>query len=244
MKTIKYFLECNFATPMNTPGIGNPSAPEGTQVGSGDIPIGNIKKLKKKKYKRIKEFLELRNFQLRNIIFELDESSLEYINEDFKQLILEGNRVVYTSPDGDDLKMGDHATQRQDRPIEKGGDGERITTEEILNMFKYAWHDIMEMNYEGRFKKFYDKKNERLVNAWTIECHCYLEKPENESKIMCVGDRPTNKTLWAVFMIQEEGNKVDIIIKNIFRGEQLKHSRNQERIKIWSNGNIQQIFKR
>ena len=58
MKDIEYFLECNFATPMNTPGMGNPSAPEGTQVGSGDVPIGSIKTTNKKKKKHLKEYLK------------------------------------------------------------------------------------------------------------------------------------------------------------------------------------------
>jgi len=59
MKTLKDFLECNFATPMNTPGMGNPSAPEGTIPGSGDIPqcidirTGKIYK-RRKKLKRYK----------------------------------------------------------------------------------------------------------------------------------------------------------------------------------------------
>lgn len=58
MKSFKAFLECNFATPMNTPGMGNPSAPEGSSVGSGDVLIGNTIKYKgKKKQKHLKEFL-------------------------------------------------------------------------------------------------------------------------------------------------------------------------------------------
>ena len=54
MKHLKDFLECNFATPMNTPGFGNISAPEGQTVGSGDIPqcldikTGKIYKRRKK----------------------------------------------------------------------------------------------------------------------------------------------------------------------------------------------------
>lgn len=64
MKSFKAFLECNFATPMNTPGMGNPSAPEGPEVGSGDIPIGNIKKLKKKKNKKYLEMRHLNEFIL------------------------------------------------------------------------------------------------------------------------------------------------------------------------------------
>ena len=58
MKTIKIYLEELFATPMNTSGIGNPSAPEGSRVGSGDIPIGNNKILNKKKSKHLKDVLK------------------------------------------------------------------------------------------------------------------------------------------------------------------------------------------
>lgn len=58
MDSLKSFLECNFATPMNTSGIGNPSAPEGSRVGSGDIPIGNNKILNKKKSKHLKDVLK------------------------------------------------------------------------------------------------------------------------------------------------------------------------------------------
>ena len=59
MKTLKDFLECNFATPMNTPGMGGISTPEGTMPGSGDIPqcidikTGKIYK-RRKKLKRYK----------------------------------------------------------------------------------------------------------------------------------------------------------------------------------------------
>jgi len=59
MKTLKDFLECNFATPMNTPGMGGIAASEGTMVGSGDIPqcidvkTGKIYK-RRKKLKRYK----------------------------------------------------------------------------------------------------------------------------------------------------------------------------------------------
>ena len=59
MKTLKDFLECNFATPLNTPGMGGITAPEGTTPGSGDIPqcldirTGKIYK-RRKKLKRYK----------------------------------------------------------------------------------------------------------------------------------------------------------------------------------------------
>ena len=79
----------------------------------------------------ILEFLNRDNFEnkLGRIIFQLDESSLELLDDDFRQMIIEGNdwrhqfkggnRVIWTSKDGDNLRMGDHATQRQDRPVEK-----------------------------------------------------------------------------------------------------------------------------
>jgi len=52
MKSLKDFLkECGegFATPMNTPGMGNPIAPTATEVGSEPlVPINKLKKKKKK----------------------------------------------------------------------------------------------------------------------------------------------------------------------------------------------------
>lgn len=38
MKSLKLYLEELFATPMNTIGMGNVTAPTETNVGSGDIP--------------------------------------------------------------------------------------------------------------------------------------------------------------------------------------------------------------
>jgi hypothetical protein len=55
MKHLKDFLECNFATPMNTPGMGEITAPEGTTPGSGDIPQGITKKVYKKKKSKLKK---------------------------------------------------------------------------------------------------------------------------------------------------------------------------------------------
>lgn len=180
--------------------------------------------------------------KLGKIIFQLDEASLEFVSYELKQMILEGNHVVWTSNDGDDLRMGDHAIQRQDRPQEKGGDGERIKRDEIINMFKWAWGDIMEMNYDGKLKKFYDKKNQRKVDAWTLECQCYLK--DKNGQLTCEGARPIDKTLWAVWFIEENGNKVDLIIKTIFRGERINHSIIQERIRIRRNGNIEKRYKK
>ena len=48
--------------------------------------------------------------------------------------------------------------------------------------------------------------------------------------------------LWAVWMIDEHNSKVDIIIKTIFRGE-LRHTKVQERIRIRTNGNVEQRYK-
>lgn len=193
----------------------------------------------------ILEYISYKNSwqnKLGKIIFQLDESSFDFISDDLKKIILEGNQVVWTSNDGDNLQMGDHAIQRQDRPQEKGGDGQRIERDEIINMFKWSWKDIMEMLYDGKLKKFYDKKHERKVDAWIIECQCYLE--EQQGQLSCTGARPTEKTLWAVWIVEENGNKVDIIIKTIFRGERINHSVSQERIRIRRNGEIEQRYKK
>ena len=63
MKDLKEFIKeeiglgCPFATPANTNGIGNPSAPTDTQSGSGDIPQPLCVDIKTGKlYKRRKKF--------------------------------------------------------------------------------------------------------------------------------------------------------------------------------------------
>ena len=53
----------------------------------------------------------------------------------------------------------------------------------------------------------------------------------------------TNEFIWAVWMLEENGSKVNIIIKTIFRGE-LKHTVVQERIRIRANGNVEKNIKR
>ena len=53
----------------------------------------------------------------------------------------------------------------------------------------------------------------------------------------------TNEFIWAVWMLEENGSKVNIIIKTIFRGE-LKHTVVQERIKIRANGNVEKNIKK
>jgi len=189
------------------------------------------------------------------IILDLDESSLGCLEDDFRillednnyelnfDLILENNRIIWTSKDNDNLKIGDHANSRRDRPIEKGGDGgKRISQYEIINMFRWSWNNIMDMNYEGKLKPFI--YNNREVNAWTIECQCWLNNDkENNNEVIYCGTRPYNMTLWAVWLLQENGSKVDIIIKTIFRGNYLKHTVVQERIKILRNGQIQEKYK-
>lgn len=189
-----------------------------------------------------------------NIIFQLDESSLELLDDEFKQIlednnymltydiILEGNRTIWTSNDGDELKMGDHANSRKDRPVEKGGDGGKpISNAEIINMFRWSWDDIMEMNYDGKLKPF--EYQQRKVNAWTIECQCWLNHDKENNEIIYGGARPKRMNLWAVWMLEENGSKVDITIKTIFRGE-LKHTVVQERIRIRTNGDIEQRYKK
>ena len=58
MKDLKeYIKEEIFATPTNTLGMGNPSAPTDTQLGSGDIPQPLCIDIKTSKtYKRRKKF--------------------------------------------------------------------------------------------------------------------------------------------------------------------------------------------
>lgn len=204
--------------------------------------------------KSILEYLQRDKFEnkIGRIIFQLDESSIELLDDEFQQFIIEGkywrhkggNRVVWTSNDGDNLRMGDHATQRQDRPVEKGGDGgKRIGQYEIVNMFRWAWNDIMEMNYDGKFKPF--EYQQRTVDAWTIECQCWLNNnQEKNGEVEYCGARPKNMNLWAVWMIEENNSKIDITIKTIFRGERINHTSVQERIRIRANGNIEQKYKK
>ena len=192
--------------------------------------------------KSIIEYLNKDKFEnkLGNIIFQLDEDSLELLDDEFRQ-ILESNKTIWSSNDGDELKIGDHANSRKDRPAEKGGDGGKpISNAEIINMFRWAWDDIIEMNYDGKFKPF--EYQQRMVNAWTIECQCWLNIDKENNKVIYGGARPRRMNLWAVWMLQENGSKIDIIIKTIFRGE-LKHTVVQERIRIRANGDVEQRYK-
>ncbi len=202
------------------------------------------------------------------IIFKLDESSLSLLDDNFKQILEDnnnvlsyniiteekyydkthkhnkshGNRTIWTSNDGDELKMGDHANSRKDRPIEKGGDGkEPIKQYEITNMFIWAWDDIIEMNYDGKLKPIiYNNKQ----SSFTLECQCWLNTDkEHNNKIIYGGARPKDMNLWAAWMLEENGSKLDIIIKTIFRGQTFSHSKTQERIRIRANGDIEQRYK-
>jgi len=187
------------------------------------------------------------------IIFDLDESSLDDLEMNFRQLlesnhnvldlnlILENNRIIWTSKDDDNLKIGDHANSRRDRPVDKGGDGgKKIAQYEIVNMFRWSWNNIMDMNYDGKLKPF--EYNGRTVDSWTIECQCWLNNDKESNEVIPCGPRPYNMTLWGVWMLEESGSKVNIIIKTIFRGSFLKHTKVQERIKILRNGQVNEIY--
>lgn len=178
-----------------------------------------------------------------DIIFELDESSVGLINPDSISIITEefkktSGRIIWKSKDEDTLRLTSHAADRQDRPIEKGGDGEHIDLSEIVIMFKHAWNDIMEMFYDGYLKKDIEHDNSK----WVIQCKCYLEEQHN--RIVSVGARPQQKHLWAVWVIEENYStgKIDIKIITIFRGEYLKHRQHQRRLVIANNGYIKQIL--
>jgi hypothetical protein len=221
--------------------------------------------------RNIFEYIQRNTFEnkINNIIFDLDEESLSLLDDEFvaqinenkifslDRLITEekyydkthknnkhhGNRTIWTSNDGDELKMGDHANSRKDRPAEKGGDGGKpISNAEIINMFRWSWDDIMELNYDGKLKPF--EYNQRMVDAWTIECQCWLNTDkEHNNKVVYGGARPKKMNLWAVWMLEENGSKLDIIIKTIFRGQTFSHSKTQERIRIRANGDIEQRYK-
>jgi hypothetical protein len=152
-----------------------------------------------------------------------------------------GNRTIWTSNDGDELKIGDHANQRKDRPVEKGGDGgEPIKQYEIVNMFRWAWDDIMEMDLDGKLEPFEYKQ--RMVDAWTIECQCWLNT--DKDKVVYGGARKRDMNLWAVWLLEQNGKKSDITIKTIFRGERMNHVAVQERIRIKANGHVEQRYKK
>ena len=216
------------------------------------------------------EYLQRNTFEnkVHNIIFDLDEDSLSLLDEDFVNQINEnkifsvdrliteekyydkthkhksrGNRTIWTSNDGDELKIGDHANQRKDRPVEKGGDGgEPIKQYEIVNMFRWAWDDIMEMDLDGKLEPFEYKQ--RMVDAWTIECQCWLNTDRDKDKVVYGGARKRDMNLWAVWLLEQNGQKSDITIKTIFRGERMNHVAVQERIRIKANGHVEQRYKK
>lgn len=161
------------------------------------------------------------------IRFELDNDS--------KQLLLEGNRIIHKDYEST-LKIGDHATQRENRPVDKGGDGEPIEESEIINMFKWSWADIIDMYKEGFLQRTEETK------YFIIQCKCYIKEENN--KLYTDGARPEEKHLWAAWMVVENFNtgKIDIIIRTIFRGSFFRHRRNQERILIANNGYVKRIL--
>ena len=170
-----------------------------------------------------------------SIIYELDESSYYVIEE--------GKRLIYTTNDGDNLRMSDHATQRKNRPVEQGGDnGKPISEAEIINMFRWSWNDIMQMEYEGKLKPF--NYQQRRVDAWTIECQCWLNSRDTQdNQVEYGGARPRSKNLWAVWSIRENNRKFDIVIHTIFRGADFRHTSVQERIRIDTKGKVKQLYR-
>lgn len=220
--------------------------------------------------RNIFEYLHRNTFEnkINNIIFDLDENSLSLLDDEFVSQINEnkffsldrliteekyydkthknnkhhGNRTIWTSNDGDELKMGDHANSRKDRPVEKGGDGgEPIKQYEIVNMFRWAWDDIMEMDLDGKLEPFEYKQ--RMVDAWTIECQCWLNTDkDHNNKVVYGGARKRDMNLWAVWLLESKGAKSDITIKTIYRGERMNHVAVQERIRIKANGNVEQRY--
>jgi hypothetical protein len=196
----------------------------------------------------ISEHLRKYNFSdmIGDIIFELDEASIELLDPTFVEYITEAKyinkydksgRIVWKGKNGDTIKLTSHATEREDRDVEHGGDGEHINETDIVNMFIYSWEEIMGLFYEGHLKK-----DSYGNDAWIIQCKCYLEG--EEPNIKPAGARPENKHLWAVWRIYENytTGKIDIRIVTIFRGVRINHRANQRRIVIANNGYVKQIL--
>lgn len=152
--------------------------------------------------KTIKEYLNRNKFEnkINNIIFDLDEESYNLLDDEFIKIlesnnyilsynmIFEALRVLYKSNDGDELKISNHANERRNRPIEQGGDGKQpIKQNEIINMFRWVWDDIIDMDLNGKLSPF--EYNQRLVNSWVLECQYWL-KNNSENEIVCTGARP------------------------------------------------------
>ena len=173
--------------------------------------------------KALLNYIELSKYVLEDIIIDLEDNSIN-----------EGLRKIYVSKDGDKISMTDHANQRKMRSVEQGGDGEKIYDYEIKDIFRYCWKDIVEMNYEGSFTK------DDNVKSFTVCSKAYLNgKKEN---VKYCGARPQSKYLWVAFMIKEvEHYRINIIIKTIYRGERLKHSKQQEKLEIDHKGKIRRI---
>lgn len=214
--------------------------------------------------KTINQYINKDNFENRlgSISFQLDEASMKLLSLEFRKMITEGYhieidnmisemskydyklkkdknhgfRTIWRSNDDDGLKISSHATEREDRPTEKGGDGEHINEEEIINMFRYAWDDIIDMYYEGELEK------DAGLDRWVIQCKCYLER--RGDNIRCNGARPENKYLWAVWVIRENytSRKIDITIITLFRGTRLNHTRRQLKLTIATNGYIKKYI--
>ena len=198
--------------------------------------------------KTILEYIQLHKKQynfsemIGDIIFELDESSLSFFDPSFIEYIYENRydrsgRVVWKGNNGDTIKLTSHATEREDRDVQHGGDGEHINEQDIVNMFIYSWEEIMGLFYEGHLKK--DKYGN---DAWIIQCKCYLEG--QEPNIKPAGARPEDKHLWAVWRIYENytTGKIDIRIITIYRGVRINHRANQRRILIANNGYVKKIL--
>lgn len=194
--------------------------------------------------KSLFEYLTNTNYTLDNIIFQLDESSQFTLNNTNKFIvemskyydepqINHGNEVVWTSNTGDGIEMGAHATDRLNRSIEFGGDGNKIDQHDIINMFVYAWKDLINMYNNGYITT-------DSINSNVISCRCYLK--EEDKIIIPIGPRPQDKNLWAAFFIKEkDNNKIDVIIKTLFRGSIFRHSKSQDKLVITINGGVKQI---
>ena len=107
-------------------------------------------------------------------------------------------------------------------------------------MFRWAWDDIMEMDLDGKLEPFEYKQ--RMVDAWTIECQCWLNTDKEKDKVVYGGARKREMNLWAVWLLESKGAKSDITIKTIYRGERMNHVAVQERIRIKANGNVEQRY--
>ena len=86
------------------------------------------------------------------------------------------------------------------------------------------------------------KHTETGENLVVYYCFDDNDKEHNNEVIYC-GARPKNMNLWAIWLLQEDGTKIDIIVKTIFRGEKINHTIVQERIRIKANGEVEQRYK-